>query len=68
MDVQLTRRGRAIAIMVSTQRYEALTGAHVRFGEAYREFLKRHSLADLGLDAEFFDGLRDRREGRRVRL
>ena len=68
MDVHLTRRGHAIAVMVSTRRYEALAGAGVKFDAAYRAFLGRHSPADLGLDTEFFDRLRDRREGRRVRL
>jgi prevent-host-death family protein len=68
MDIRLTRRGHPVAVVMSSQRYEALAGAHARFDTAYRDFLERHSAGDLDLDAEFFDGLRDARPARRVRL
>lgn len=67
-DVHLSRRGRLVAVVLSTSQYEALRGARPAFGTAYREFLERHSVGDLGLDADFFSSLRDRKPGRRVRL
>jgi prevent-host-death family protein len=67
-DVQLTRRGRPVALVLSPQRYEALRGEHARFGDAYRAFLSRHSPKEVGLEPEFFDSLRAQDSGRRVRL
>jgi prevent-host-death family protein len=67
-EVQLTRRGRPVAVMLSPKRYEALRQHHSRFANAYRAFIGRHALADVGLEPDFFDSLRDREPGRRVRL
>ena len=66
--VYLTRRGHAAAVVVSTQTYDALRGARATFAKAYGEFLRRHAARDLDLDAKYFDGLRDRSPGRKVRL
>jgi prevent-host-death family protein len=67
-DVQLTRRGRAVALVLSLQRYEALRGEHTSFGEAYRAFRARRLPAEIGLEPDFFGSLRDPDTGRRVRL
>jgi prevent-host-death family protein len=67
-EIQLTRRGRAVAVVLSRQRYEALRREHEGFGEAYRAFLGRHSPEEIGLETDFFDSIRDREPGRRVRL
>ena len=67
-DVQLTRRGRPVALLLSPQRYEALRGEHAHFGDTYRAFLSRHSPKEVGLEPELFDSLRARDSGRRVRL
>ena|SRR5260221_14402774 len=66
--VELTRRGRPVAIVLSPRRYEALRRAHSGFGDAYRAFVGRHRPEDIGLEANFFESLRDRAPGRRVRL
>jgi len=67
-DVHLTRRGRLIAVVLSSDRYEALQGERTAFGAAYRGFLERHPAGEFGLDKEFVSSLRDRTPGRRVRL
>lgn len=67
-EIELTRRGRAVAVVISTERYETLREEQSSFGEAYRAFVTRHSLAEVGLDADFFDSARERAPGRRVRL
>jgi prevent-host-death family protein len=67
-DVQLTRRGQPVAVVMSQQRYDDLRRERSQFGAAYRAFLARHTPGDIGLDADFFDSLRDRQPGRRVRL
>jgi prevent-host-death family protein len=67
-EVQLTRRGVPAAVVVSTETYEALRGDSSSFRDSYRAFRQRHRIGDVDLDDNFFDGLRDRRSGRRVRL
>ena len=67
-EIQLTRRGRAVAVVLSAQRYEALRRERSGFGEAYRAFVGRHSPEEIGLESDFFDSIRDREPGRRVRL
>lgn len=67
-DVHLSRRGRLVAVVLSTNQYEALRGTRPPFATAYRGFLERHPVGDIELDADFFSTLRDRNPGRRVRL
>jgi prevent-host-death family protein len=67
-DVELTRRGRPVAVLLSAQRYEELRREHSNFGDAYRAFTARHAPEEIGLEADFFDSIRDRAPGRRVRL
>ena len=67
-DVELTRRGRPVALVLSPQKYELLRNQRTSFGDAYRAFLARHTAAEIGLEPKFLDSLRARDQGRRVRL
>ena len=67
-EVQLTRRGRAVALLLSPQRYDMLRGEHTNFGDAYRAFLGRHAPEEIGLEPDLFRSIRDQDPGRRVRL
>ncbi len=67
-DVQLTRRGRPVALLLSPERYEMLRSELTNFGDAYRAFLGRHTAEDIGLEPGSLDSLRAREPGRRVRL
>ncbi len=67
-DVQLTRRGRPVALVLSPERYEMLRSELTNFGDAYRAFLSRHTAEEIGLEPGFLDSLRAREPGRRVRL
>jgi prevent-host-death family protein len=67
-EVHLTRRGRAIAVLLSPERLEALRRERTSFGEAFRAFAERHAPGDIGLEPDFFDAVRDRSTGRKVRL
>jgi hypothetical protein len=40
----------------------------VSFQDAYQQFLKKHALAQAGIDADFVGKLRDRAPGRKVAL
>jgi prevent-host-death family protein len=67
-EIELTRRGRAVAVVLSSQRYEELRRKRSSFGEAYRDFVARHAPEEIGFDSDFFDSIRDREPGRKVRL
>jgi prevent-host-death family protein len=67
-EIELTRRGRAVAIVISPEKYEALRGDQSNFGEAYRAFISRYALDEIGLEPDSFDSTRDLAPGRRVRL
>ena len=66
--VELTRRGEAVAVVISLREFERLRGDRPRFGDVYKAFLEKYSLADVGLDADFAAAARDTRAGRRVSL
>ncbi len=66
--VELTRRGKPVAVVLSTEQYERLTSVRSAFGDAYRTFCAKFDLDDVGLDSGFVADLRDRGAGRKVDL
>jgi prevent-host-death family protein len=66
--VQLTRRGRPIAVLVSVDEYEKLKAGRTTFAEAYGKFRKEHPETGKGISASYFRKLRDRSPGRKVSL
>lgn len=68
VPVEVTRRGQPVAVLLSTQEYSRLCGKQESFRHAYREFLGKYNLADVGLDSHFASSLRDRNPGRKVNL
>lgn len=68
MAVELTRRGKVVAVMISVDEYQRIRSKRNSFQEAYQKFLKKHSLADVGLEPGFARKLRDRGPGRKVDL
>jgi prevent-host-death family protein len=67
-EIELTRRGKPVAVVISLRELERLRGERVRFVDAYKSFLKQHSLKAIGLDRNFFESLRSRETGRKVSL
>lgn len=67
-EIQLTRRGKPVAAVVSLQELERLRGGRTHFGEAYRRFLKAHPLREVAVDKGVFESARDRGTGRKVAL
>ena len=69
-DVYLTRRGRPAAVVLSTERFEALREGRPTFAQAYERFVRARpqGQGNAKLDRAFFSSLRDRSPGRRVRL
>ena len=67
-EIELTRRGKPVAAIVSLRELERLRGARTVFSDAYRRFLKSHSLRDIGVETDYFQSTRDRESGRKVSL
>lgn len=68
LEVEVTRRGKPVAVVVSVREFERLRGDRPRFGEAYRNFLTMHSLEEIGLEDDFVPSTRDKSLGRKVSL
>ena len=66
-EIELTRRGRVVAAVVSLRELERLRGGRPSFTEAYRRFLKEYSLEEIGTD-DVFASTRSRDPGRKVSL
>ena len=68
VEIELTRRGQPVAVVVSHREFERLQGKRLHFRDAYRKFLKTHSLQEIGVDDDFAESVRDRITGRKVSL
>lgn len=66
--VELTRRGRVVAVMISIAEYQRLRHERVSFQDAYQQFRRKHDVAQAGLEPGFTSKLRDRTPGRKVTL
>ena len=62
--IELTRRGEPVAVLLSIQEYHRLLAKDASFWDAYTAFRDSVGLAGLQIDAELFDGVRDRSPGR----
>jgi len=67
-QIELTRRGKPVAVVLSLQELQRLRGERTGFAEAYRGFLEAHSLQDVGIDTDVFSSVRDRDPGRKVSI
>jgi prevent-host-death family protein len=68
VEVELTRHGRPVAVVVSHREFERLQGRRLHFGDAYRRFLQTHRLGEIGTVRDHSRRLRDRSSGRKVSL
>jgi prevent-host-death family protein len=66
--VEITRRGRAVAVVLSREAFERLSSERPRFGDAYRAFLDRFALDEVGIEDDFALSVRDRSSGRKAKL
>jgi len=67
-DVELTRRGKKVAVVVSAARYARLRGESVAFITAYETFRAEHDLAGAGVEPGWARQLRQKDIGRPVKL
>lgn len=64
--IELTRRGKPVAVLMSLREYNRLRAAKQDFWEAYLAFRKRHNLEKLNIEPEIWEGVRDKSPGREV--
>ena len=62
--VEVTRRGRPVAILLSVEEFEMLCAGNITFESAYEAFRNAHDLAKEKIESEIFDDLRDPSVGR----
>jgi prevent-host-death family protein len=63
--VELTRRGKPVAMLVGTEEFEQMTKGAPSFREAYEIFRREHDLVELDIDPdEVFADVRDLSPGR----
>ena len=69
VEVELTRRGKPVAVLVGCKRFERLASSRRSFVTAYRVFTNESDLTELALDPdELFARQREKTSGRDVRL
>ena len=64
--VQITRRGRPVAVLLSIAEYNRVTSQSKGFWEQYCAYLATADLSKVQIDPEIFEGIRDRSSGREV--
>ena len=63
--VELTRRGKPVAVLLGIEDYERLSQGRRDFWEAYEELRQEFDFAELGIDPdEIFGDVRDPSPGR----
>jgi prevent-host-death family protein len=62
--IELTRRGKPVAVVMSLQEYRQVVRGHVGFTAAFEAFQHTVDLAALGVTDEDLADLRDRSPGR----
>jgi antitoxin Phd len=64
--VEVTRRGRPVAILISIEEFEMLRAGNVSFTSAYEAFRSKFDLAKAKIEPEVFEDLRDPSQGREM--
>lgn len=67
-NIQLTRRGKPVAVLLSIREYKRLRQKPASFREAMLKFRKDINMADLDITDADFENLRDTDSGRKVEL
>lgn len=69
MAVELTRRGKPVAVLIGCKRFERLASSRRSFDTAYQVFAKDSELPELALDPDkLFGRQHEKTPGRDVRL
>lgn len=66
--VQLTRRGKPVAVLLSISEFDRLQGNERPFWDSYLDFREQFDLGELKIDPAIFSETRDRTTGRDITL
>lgn len=66
--VEVTRRGKPVAVIMSIRRYKQLQAEEIDFWQAFDNFQRRFDLKQLDIQPDIFIGSRDATPGREVSL
>ncbi len=66
--IELTRRGKTVAVLLSMREYRRLSNNRSGFWDAYSAFRASTDLEHLQIEPGMFEGLRGRSAGREVNL
>lgn len=66
--VEILRAGQRVAVLLSSQNYEQLTAPNPSFWQAVEAFRRDFNIEEEGVEADFWEGLRDTSPGREVNL
>lgn len=66
--VEITRRGTSVAVVLSLGDYRALSRSGSDFGKNYDTWRRTVNDADIGVEPDYFESLRDKSLGREVEL
>jgi prevent-host-death family protein len=66
--VQITRRGKIVAVLLSIREYQRLSSERVGFWRAFSAFRENTNLTEFAIEPSVFSDLRDRGDGRQVDL
>jgi len=66
--VELTRRGKLVAMLVSVDQYRRMASGQKSFWDALEEFRANVDLQAAGIDRKHWRNLRDKSPGREVNL
>lgn len=66
--VELTRRGKPVAVLLSIQEYERLSRKYTGFWSAISEFRRKLEDEEIEISDRDFEGLRNLSSGREVEL
>jgi prevent-host-death family protein len=64
--IEVTRRGRPVAILISIEEFERLRAGGASFWSSYSAFRDEHDLTKEGIEPEIFGGLREPSPGREM--
>lgn len=67
-EIELTRRGKSVAVVLSRQLYDRMRAPRPAFADGYTAFRERFDLKEIGDEGDVFEGLRDPAPGRAVDL
>jgi prevent-host-death family protein len=66
--VELTRRGKGVAVLLGRKQYERLISKSRQFSEAWEAFNREVNLAELEINPDEIFAVRDKSPGRDVKL